>query len=237
MPVLDLGDGNKVALRPGQSIKRELSPADVCIVFDTTGSMVDKIDGLIDCMTGFVAELGKLALDWRISVLPFGDLTVHGDRVDGQWPFVNSVAEAQGQLRQMPRFAGGGNIGESSIEAMFSAINKPWRKGAVRVVVLLTDDAALGAYRSQKVIAGLRKGEIITFVASTPEDYYQSWAAQTSGKWFEIGPSMDTRDLLRMLRGMVKDVAKVAAEVHAIAGGSYSKYLEVTSGDRTPRKR
>jgi hypothetical protein len=107
----------------------------------------------------------------------------------------------------------------------------------VKVIVLLTDEPALDARRSQRVLGRLRSGEIITFVASPRYDYYQSWAEGTGGRWFEIGPSMDMRALLKLLRGLVSDVATVAAEVHAIAGGDVRKYLALTSGDRKPKRR
>lgn len=229
--------GVSVSLQPGTSVRVQRSLADICIVFDTTGSMSDKIDGLVSCMSAFVDHLGQLSLDWRMSVLPFGDLTIPGDRVELQWPFVQTVDQAKQQLRQMPRFAGGGNDGESSVEAVLGATGKPWRRGAVRVAVLLTDEPALGAGRSQQVLAKLHSAEIVTFVASPAHSYYQSWAARTGGKWVLIGQSMDTNALLKLLRGLVSDVAKAAAEVHAIAGGSYKKYLEITSGNRTPKKR
>lgn len=237
VPIIDLGDGTFVAPRPGESVNLERSRVDICIVFDTTGSMSDKIAGLIDCMAGFVDQLGKLSLDWRISVLPFGDLTIPGDRVELQLPFVKTVAQAKQQLRQMPRFSGGANKGESSIDAVLGAVGKPWRQGTVRIAVLLTDEPALGTHRSQVVLAKLRSAEIIAFVASPNLDYYRSWATSTGGKWFEIGQSMDTRALLALLRGLVRDVATVAAEVHAIAGGNYQKYLQITSGNRAPKKR
>jgi hypothetical protein len=235
-PLLDLGDGTLVALRPGVTVKTVRSPVDICIIFDTTGSMSDKISGLITCMTDFVDELGKMSLDWRISILPFGDLTV-GDRVELDWPFVTTVEQTRKQLRQMPRFSGGGNDGESSVEAVLGAIGKPWRKGAVRIALLLTDEPALGADRSQKVLAKLQSAEIITFVTSPSYTYYMDWARGTGGKWFKIGRSMDTRALLDLLRGLVRDVARVAAEVHAIAGGSVGKYLQITSADRNSKKR
>jgi von Willebrand factor type A domain len=237
VPVLDLGDGTLVAPQPGESVNIGRSLVDICIIFDTTGSMSDKIDGLIDCMADFVDQLGKLSLNWRISVLPFGDLTVPGDRVELQWPFVKTVVQAKQQLHQMPRFSGGGNDGESSIEAVRGVIGKPWRKETVRIAVLLTDEPALEAQRSQEVLAKLRSAEIIMFVASPDLDYYKSWASGTGGKWFQIGQSMDTRALLKLLRSLVRDVAKVAADVHALAGGSYSKYLQITSGERLPKKR
>ena len=232
LPVLELGDGRAVELRPGTAVKMAQPMADICIVFDTTASMGGKIEGLVDCMAGFAGDLAGLSLDWRMSVLPFGDLTVPGDRIVAGLPFVASAAEATSQLRAMPRFAGGGNQGESSIEALLSAIAKPWRPKAVRVVLLLTDEPALGADRAQEALRRLNSAEIVCFVASPDHRYYRSWASGTGGQWVKISRSMDTRDVLNLLRGLVKNVAKAASDLHAIAGGSYRKYLEITDGKR-----
>lgn len=232
LPVLDLGDGRTVELRPGSSVQTARPMADICIVFDTTGSMNGKISGLIKCMSEFVGQLSQLSLDWRISCLPFGDLAVPGDRVVTDLPFVTSAREAKQQLRDMPRFSGGGNGGESSIEAVAGAIGKPWRPKAVRVAVLLTDEPAEGADRAPALLSQLRSAEIVAFVASPDCDYYLSWAARTGGKWVKISQSMDTRELLDLLRGLVTDIAKTAADVHAIGGGSYQRYLQITSGDQ-----
>ena len=139
-----------------------------------------------------------------------------------------SADEARRQLRAMPRFAGGGNEGESSIEALLAAIAKPWRPKAVRVVLLITDEPALGADRAKDVLRRLNSAEIICFVASPDRDYFRSWASGAGGQWAMISQSMDTRDILKLLRGLVKDVAKAASDLHEIAGGSYRKYLEIT---------
>jgi hypothetical protein len=224
--------GNKVvAHKPGTPAIAGPPLADICIVFDTTGSMSGKINQLIECMTGFADELGSLSLDWRISVVPFGDLTEPGDRAELQWPFVTTAAQAKTQLRQMPQFSGDANIGESSIEAMLGAADKPWRQGAVRVVVLLTDEPAVDENRAREVLAKFQKQEIITFVASPARPYFLMWAKQTAGQWCKVRPSMNTDELLRLLRGLTHRVAITAAEVHAIAGGDYQKYLAITSGE------
>jgi hypothetical protein len=228
LPVLELGNGREVTLRPGTAVTVARPMVDICIAFDTTASMSGKIKGLIDCMAGFAGDLAELSLDWRLSVLPFGDLTVPGDRIDADLSFVASADGARRQLRTMPRFAGGGNEGESSIEALLAAIAKPWRPKAVRVVLLITDEPALGADRAKDVLRRLKSAEIICFVASPDRDYFRSWASGTGGQWAMISQSMDTRDILKLLRGLVKDVAKAASDLHEIAGGSYRKYLEIT---------
>ena len=231
-PMVMTQSGQIVALAVGQEVQSRKTEVDICFVFDTTGSMSDKIDGLVNCITGFVDELDKLRLDWRATCVPFGDLTVSGDRVDGHLPFVTTAESAKQQLRGMPHFNGGGNQGESSIEAMMAGLAKPWRPDAVRVIVLLTDDCALGSNQSSDIDRRLSSGELICFVASIPTDYYKSWASNHGGRWFEIGPYMDTSALLNLLKKMVRDVALVAQNVHALAGGSVLRYLELDTGSK-----
>lgn len=229
-PMLKLPGGKLAALKPGTQVRLDRAKADVCFVFDTTGSMSDKIDGLIACMTDFVEAFAHLGLDWRCSCVPFGDLTVTGDRIDAELPFVSTADEAKAQLRQMPRFSGGGNTGESSIEAIQAGISKPWRDDAVRVLILLTDEPALGSERAAQISQKLQAGEIICFVVSPAEPYYQGWAQRNGGQWALIGPHMDTAHVLGLLRALVRNVAAVAHDVHQLAGGSVRKYLELEAG-------
>jgi hypothetical protein len=205
---------------------------DICLVFDTTGSMSDKIDGLISCMTGFVDRLAGLGLDWRMTTVPFGDLTVDGDRVVRDLPFVHSVIAAKALIRQMPRFSGGTNDGESSIEAMRAAVSKPWRDGAVKILVLLTDESAVGPERAHAVSQAIRQAEAICFCVTSDTSYYRTWATESAGSWIQIAATMDTSALLAKLRSLVNEVATVAADVHAIAGGSVRRYLELAPAER-----
>ena len=232
-PMVALNDGSLASLRSGTEIHETLREVDVCFVFDTTGSMSDKIDGLKTCITEFVAEMARLALSWRTTCVPFGDLTVHGDRVDGQLPFVDDVTSAQEQIRGLPRFSGGANLGESSIEAMHAGTTKGWRSNAVRVIILLTDEPALDAQRASEIDGQLSQQEIICFVCSVPEQYFQHWASAHGGRWTAISSHMDTGSLLKLLKSLVRDVAAVASEIHAIAGGSVSRYLAMPADKRT----
>lgn len=233
-PLLRFGKKEPVKVKTGRSKRAE---ADVCFVFDTTGSMSDKIDGLIRCMSAFVDELASLGLDWRCTCVPFGDLEVPGDRVDAQLPFVATADAARTQLQRLPRFSGGANTGESSVEALLAGIHKPWREGAVRVIVLLTDEPAHGGLqRSQEVLQRLHEREIICFVASPHHPYFIDWAARNGGQWKQISAYMDTTELVQLLRSLVSDVARVAHDVHQLAGGSVRRYLELEAGQRHPQR-
>lgn len=235
-PTLVLGSERVVA--PGTGFQLASRPVDICFVFDTTGSMSDKIDGLVRCMVELVQELARLDLDWRVTTVPFGDLTIPGDRVVGSQPFVSTQAAAEAQLRSMPGFSGGGNRGESSIEAMQAALAKRFRPEVVKVFVLLTDEPALQSRQAVPEMVGraLREAEAICFVASPDLPYYRRWAEENGGTWLLIGPSMDTRAVLSLLRSLVRQVASVAHQVHEVGGGSVRRYLEITSGSEISPK-
>ena len=231
-PTLKLPDGSTMSLQPGTRVSFAGRPlVDICLVFDTTGSMSDKIDGLISCMTGFVDRLAGLGLDWRMTTVPFGDLTVDGDRVVGDLPFVHSVIAAKALIRQMPRFSGGTNDGESSIEAMRAALSKPWRDGAVKVLVLLTDEPAVGAERAHGVSQAIRQAEAICFCVTSDTSYYRTWAASPPVAGYKSPPPWNRRAVgetpVLGQRG-----GTVAADVHAIAGGSVRRYLELEPAER-----
>ncbi len=195
---------------------------DICFVFDTTGSMSGKIKGLTDSLVEFVGELSRLRLGWRITAVPFGDLTVRGDKIVGDLPFVSTRAEGEQLLRSLPRFSGGGNVGESSLEAVLEALGKPYRPAAVTVLVVLTDEPPLesGDLTADYVAEQLMAREVICFVASVDFPGYRRWAAENGGKWYRISQSMNTGDLLGFLGSLIADLPKVAKAVHDLGGGS-----------------
>lgn len=232
-PLVRLADGRLARIQPevghGDHASQQRAIVDICLVFDTTGSMSDKIDGLVRCVVDFVRELAKLELDWQLTAVPFGDLTVPGDRVVGDLPFVTTREAGERMIRSMPRFSGGGNDGESSLEAVLAALRKPYRARSVKVLVVLTDEPPLVSAQLDvnTVARALRKKEFVCFVASPDLAGFRRWADENGGKWYRIGPSMDTGALLDFLRSLVSDVAKTAKAVHEIGGGSVRRYLEI----------
>jgi von Willebrand factor type A domain len=227
-------DTGTVELPPGESYRPSARQVDLCFVFDTTGSMSNKIEGLVTCMVDLVRDFDELSLDWRLSVLPFGDLTIPGDRIVTDSPFVIDRAAAEAELRQMVRNSGGSNEGESSIEAMEAALRKVYRSAAVKILILLTDEPALGgARRAAQLERELRQKEFIAFTVSPDLPYYKSWATSSGGAWFAVAAAVDTSAILEMLRQLAADLARVAHEVHALAGGSVRAYRELGRGDAT----
>jgi len=225
-PILKLGN-RMVALNRGESAKAIRRELDLCFVFDTTGSMSNKIDGLVLCMDTLVDELGKLALDWRVTTVPFGDLTVPGDRIVADQPFVSDVQSASRQLRSMPRFSGGGNAGESSIEAMLAASQKTYRPQAVKALILITDEPALGSLQSLLTVDGaLCALDAACFTVAPNLPYYKAWAEQHGGEWRLVGSSVDTSAMMQLFTSLLGKIATVADSIHRLGGGSVRAYLE-----------
>jgi len=199
---------------------------DVRCVFDTTGSMSNKIASLVESVAEIVASLGRLQLDWRFGVVPFGDLTVPGDRIVTDLPECLDVASAQTQLRSLPRFSGGGNIGESSGDAMLAALERPFRPNAVKVVVLITDEPALGgpptAARVDQLLTAM---DALCFTIAPDFDYFRAWAERHGGTWQLIGPAIDALSLMQMFDDMMAAAVQAADSVHTDHGGSVRRYL------------
>src|SRR5260370_36699987 len=94
--------------------------AELVSVIDATGSMNDKIDGLIESCESFVDRLATKRIDWAAAVGGFGDLTVEGDKIVAT-PFSSSAERVQALLPGLPPYSGSGNEGESSLEALQAA--------------------------------------------------------------------------------------------------------------------
>ncbi len=200
---------------------------DLVFVIDTTGSMSDKIDGLLKTCAQFVDEFDSLSLDHRIAIVAFGDLTVPGDNIVAT-EFTPKVEVIKKSLRNIPRYSGGGNEGESSLEALQKTLRLTFRPDAVKVLLLITDEPAhQRQLRAADMIKELLKREFMAFVISPPHSYFKEMARQTGGKWYRVAANTKLTDLLNMFRKIAANVSRVVSDVYQIGDGSVSKYLQL----------
>jgi hypothetical protein len=225
------GHAKVVRMEVGEDSAR--ARADLVFVIDTTGSMNDKIDGLIETCQSFVDRLATRRIDWAASVVGFGDLTVEGDRIVAT-PFSSSTERVKALLRGLPRYSGGGNDGESSLEAMQAALNQPgFRAGAMRVVVLITDEPALQRQLKPSTVTGrLREAGAMTFVLSPDLKYFRSMAKETGGHWWKVESGGDFSKILAIFDGIATQVASTVAAVHRLAGGDVHQFLRLPPSRR-----
>jgi Mg-chelatase subunit ChlD len=206
---------------------------DLVFVIDTTGSMSDKIKGLLGTAAKFVDRFGKLQMDARIAIVAFGDLTVRGDKIVAT-SFTPHIETTKSSLQKIPRYSGGGNRGESALEALQKAMALDFRANVVKVVLLLTDEPALQSrnLKVEEVTGQLQDREILTFVVATPEKYYKEMAARTGGKWYKISARTDFTDLLEMFGDIADKVSETVEDVYRLGDGRVADYLRLNAPER-----
>ena len=216
-----------VTFRGGVLRAKTGNAVDLVFVIDTTGSMSDKIEGVLATCEEFLRNFAVLGLDYRVGIVAFGDLTVPGDSIVAM-PFMKELEMIQKELRSVPRYGGGGNDGESSLEAVHAALDMPYRAEAVKVCILITDEPALHInHFPAATTATLNRREVITYVISPAIDYFKAMANQTGGEWLQITSAADFSSLLSMLRELSRNMAKIVTDVHLLAHGSVQTYLKL----------
>lgn len=231
-PDLRRADAAKVVrMEVGRDSAKAL--ADLVFVIDTTGSMNDKIDGLIESCESFVDRLASKHIDWAAAVVGFGDLTVEGDRIVAT-PFSSSAERVKALLRGLPRYSGGGNEGESSLEALRAALNQQgYRTGAMKILILITDEPALQkALRPSTMTGMLREAGAIAFVLSPNIKYFRSMAGDTGGQWWNVDSGGDFSKILEVFDKIATKVASTVVAVHKLSGGNVKEYLKLPPSTR-----
>lgn len=200
---------------------------DLVFVIDTTGSMSDKIEGLLATCARFVADFNALGLNHRIAIVSFGDLKVRGDKIQNT-AFTNKVEVTQKSLKHIPRNGGGGNEGESSLEALERALSLPFRPDAVKAIVLITDEPAhQDRIRASDLIGRLSERECLVFVAAPSHAYYKEMAKRNGGKWYPIAANTRFDDLLALFKDLAQKVSQVVSDVYRVGDGSVANYLRL----------
>jgi von Willebrand factor type A domain len=225
------GEAKVVRMELGRD--SEKARADLVFVIDTTGSMNDKIDGLIESCETFVDRLAKKHIDWAAAVVGFGDLTVEGDRIVAT-QFSSNAGRVKTLLRGLPRYSGGGNEGESSLEALQAALSQPgFRDDAIKVIVLITDEPALQRQLRPSAVSGkLREAGAITFVLSPKIKYFRAMAADTGGEWWNVESGGDFARILEVFDSIATKVASTVAAVQRLTGGDVKEYLSLPPSER-----
>jgi Mg-chelatase subunit ChlD len=145
-------DGKLITASTSLNLQVIASPppeADVVFVVDVTGSMDFAIHGIRDGISGFAAQMRANKIDFRIGLVAFRDLTNPDDEtVRGlklmqvlqfeEGPFTTDVNAFKSQVGGLVA-NGGGDIPESSLEAVATACDLKFRKGATKVLLLITD--------------------------------------------------------------------------------------------------
>jgi len=122
--------------------------ADIIFVLDVTASMQKYIDGIRDGIQDFVVTLEDAEIDARIAMVAFRDLTDAFDKKAGtkamqvllfpDKPFTADYMLFRTEVGKL-KAEGGGDLPESSMEAIAEAAKQPFRKDVTKIMILVTD--------------------------------------------------------------------------------------------------
>lgn len=161
--------------------------ADVVFVIDTTGSMSDKIEGLLKTCLAFAHELASSSIDYRLGLIGFGDLLI-GEKMS-IYQLTDNAEEFREWIKKLPR-TGGGDEPESSLDAVREALRMEFRPDAQKVVILITDapphDPDTKGFSAEKVTGLLCEAKALAFCITPKLQCWQQMAERTGGEWFEI---------------------------------------------------
>jgi Mg-chelatase subunit ChlD len=203
---------------------------DIVFVFDTTGSMDDEIEGLIETCTQFVEETQSFELNAQFALISFGDISIQGggDKIEVVSPLTDDINQIKKALAFIPRNNGFGNTGESCLEAIEEALKLSYRPNAVKVIILITDEPALQyQITAEQMTNRLKQREYLVFTIATDEQYYKDMATKNGGVWKQISASTNLAEILAVFRDIAKKMSRISKDVHLLGKGSVSKYLEL----------
>ena len=179
--------------------------ADVVFVLDVTASMQWAIDDLRNGIGSFARSLEKSNIDFRLGLVTFQDITIPGEKITvvqfKGGPFTGdseTFREAMAGLKA----SGGGDIPETSLEAIAEAVTMPYRKDATKVLLLITDAPPKPVKGTEAAVAKTAKelkdhqfDSVNIVVTRFDLDVYKPLLSAGVGK--TAGSSFDLGDVVR----------------------------------------
>lgn len=130
-------DGKKVQVQRFEMTQGGMvKPVDIVFVIDTSGSMDDKVEKLKNSVRSILSIM--TGIDYRVAVTGFGDagnFKIYKYRGEN---FVNNASSVEYLLEQLLEDNLGGY--EAQIEALYEATKLPFKSGALRLMILITDE-------------------------------------------------------------------------------------------------
>jgi Mg-chelatase subunit ChlD len=166
--------------------------------------MQGEIDAIRDTILDFVAEIERDGVRVRVGLLAFGD-RFNGEesfvfRFDGE-TFTKDAAIFRREVSRL-RAGGGGDIPESSMDALLLAVRQPFALDASRVIVLVTDAPPhipdkeaqnMGQVAMAIQSAGIKQLYLVIRTQDPTSGVYLSLLEGTQGLAFELGSGDDFR--------------------------------------------
>lgn len=118
-------------------VAKKVNQVDIVFCVDCTESMAPCFEGLVKNLHHFVTGLQSAnEVDFRLRVIEYRDLN-EGEQTVAK----DFTADADEFRRQLDALvpAGGGDIPESTLDAIYVALSSPWRSPCHKAVLVFTD--------------------------------------------------------------------------------------------------
>jgi len=200
----------------GKWEKAESQKVSVYFVFDVTSSMDRFIKGVKETCCKFANTIAERFDELEIGLIIFGDETYALDEVP-EMPVIyglrSDVEDFKDDLANCKRYYGG-DIPETSFEAMKTCIDNFDVGNRKKIIVLITDAPAhspnitgKGKYDYIDVLDDLVDNNITTFTVCPDYDYYRQFAFETGGCFYKIDE----------YKRFVDTINQIAVEISSLA--------------------
>jgi len=195
--------------------------AEIVFAIDTTGSMTPYIDGLTDTCLRFADIIESKRIRARLGLVGFGDLKL-GERMT-VFPPTEDTQLFKENVRTLPR-TGGGDIPESSLDALREALRLESRKDSQKVIVLITDapphDPDESGSRWRDILRSLKESNVLLYCIAPRVECWLEMPRATGGEWLPIAGDTNFASILLRLGETVGNEISVRLESGALSGGT-----------------
>lgn len=213
-------------------------PVDIVFVFDTTGSMGDKIEGVKNTSIAFANKLRDSNRDFRLGLVAFGDEIRSVDNRDGT--LTADAAEFQRWVGQLLA-DGGGDEEEMSLDALLEASKMRFRSDAQKILLLITDappHEQSDGTRYSRVTAGetatnLRDAGFTVYAVAYDDGRFRQIVDATSGGFYDIRSERDFTGIIDEIGGLIASQYRIAYQSRRPAFDGTRRPVTVTVGGST----
>lgn len=178
--------------------------ADVMFVLDCTGSMGGEINAIRDAITSFADTINSDGVRVRVGLIEYRDRLIHEEQrvltFDGE-VFTNNPDTFKRQISKLEA-SGGGDIPESTLDALMLALRQPFATDSNKVIVLITDAPPHIPDKEtrsiEEVVAeiksvGIQQVYLVMRTTDSSSQVYLKLLEGTKGMAFDIGKGDDFR--------------------------------------------
>jgi Mg-chelatase subunit ChlD len=212
------------ATRKHEDLQRmqEKRKADIVFVLDCTSSMRGEIEAIKDAIMMFVDSIKTSGVRVRVGLVEFRDRLINEEHralgFDGE-PFTTDPQIFRREASKL-KAKGGGDVPESSLDALMLALRQPFDATANKVIVLVTDapphvpdkeTASIEEVARAVRDGGVRQLYLVIRTQEAGSQVYLKLLEGTRGMAFELGKGDDFRsraaDFQRTLMSLGKTIS------------------------------